>query len=119
MEVVIFASLAGRLLVVLDLIYSAEFKFRTVESVNKYRCFMIDNERDRFKYGYDAGLIIDGEVVLDEDGDISIVDEDGLCLSIKGHLKTLVGKKVRLTVISTDAIQMIEDMLANCNSDGG
>lgn len=71
-----------------------------------------DNDRDRLQYGYDAGNIIDGEVVFDEDKkEYVLLDEDGLGFSTQDLLKSLVGKKVRLTCITFESIEAIEKML--------
>jgi hypothetical protein len=71
-----------------------------------------DNARDRNLYGYDAGNIIDGEVVLDgATGEYVVVDDDGKAFSTQELLKSLAGKKVRLTCISFDAIEAIEKMV--------
>ena len=76
-----------------------------------------DNERDRNQYGYDAGTIVDGNVVLDKNtNEYVVVDEDGIAFSMQALLKTLVGQKVRLTCISFESIQNIEQMLAKTNS---
>ena len=71
----------------------------------------IDNTRDRFKYGYDAGLLVDGKVV-EKDGHIYVDPGDGTLLCVEDHLKTLLGKEVRLTVISTDAMELMSNLLA-------
>ncbi len=71
-----------------------------------------DSERERHQYGYDAGNIIDGDVVYDEERkEYVVVDDDGLAFSTQDLLKTLVGKKVRLTCISFEAIEDLEKML--------
>ena len=73
-----------------------------------------DNDRDRAQYGYDAGNIIDGDVVLDpERNEHVIVDDEGVAFSVQDLLKSLVGKKIRLTCISFEAIENIEKMMAN------
>lgn len=71
-----------------------------------------DNTRDRGLYGYDAGNIIDGEVVLDRNtNEYIVLDEDGKAFSTQELLKSLVGKKVRLTCISFESIEAIEKMM--------
>ncbi len=71
-----------------------------------------DNERDRTKYGYDAGIVMDGEVTLDPaTGEFVLLDEDGVAFSSQEVLRGLVGKRVRMTCISFEAIQTIEGML--------
>jgi len=72
-----------------------------------------DNDRDRTTYGYDAGNIIDGEVQQDpKTGEYVLVDEDKVAFSMQELLKTLMGKKVRITCISFEAIEEIEKMMA-------
>ncbi len=72
-----------------------------------------DNERDSGSYGsFDAGNIIDGIAQFDEDtGEYVVVDDEGMAFSIQTLLKKLSGKKVRLTCISFESIQNIENML--------
>lgn len=66
---------------------------------------------DRFSYGYDAGNIIDGVVQKDpETGDFVLVDDDGEKFNPRRALETLVGKKVRLTMISFDALEDMSKM---------
>lgn len=60
-----------------------------------------DNERDRHSYGFDVGNIVDGVVTKDEEtGRYVIVDEDGIGFDVLLALKSLVGEKVRVTMIS-------------------
>ncbi len=71
-----------------------------------------DNERDRFDHGFDAGQIVDGTVVLDDvTNRLVLEDEDGVCFDVQAALQTLVGKKIRLTVISFESIENIESMM--------
>jgi len=73
---------------------------------NKY-----DNERDRYAHGFDAGNIVDGEVVLDEaTGRFVLVDEDGVGFDPQVVLQRLVGKKVRMTIVSFESLIELEDM---------
>jgi hypothetical protein len=74
---------------------------------------MEDNERDRFDYGYDAGTIVDGEVKLDAGtGQYVLVDDDGKVFNPQRVLETLVGKKVRMTMVSFEAMENMEHMYA-------
>lgn len=78
-----------------------------------------DNVRDRNLYGYDAGNIVDGEVILDAmTGEYVILDDDGKAFSTQALLKSLVGKKVRLTCISFEAIETLEKIIAQAGSHG-
>jgi hypothetical protein len=73
-----------------------------------------DNSRDRFSYGYDAGVIIDGEVVYDENKrEYVIMDDDGIAFSSQSVLSGLLGQKVRITCITLESIENIQKMLAN------
>jgi hypothetical protein len=73
-----------------------------------------DNERDRFAYGYDAGQIIDGTVQQDpKTGTLLIVDDEGVGFDVLQALSTLKGKKVRLTMVTMEAMLNIEGMLHN------
>ena len=75
-----------------------------------------DNERDRTSYGYDAGSIIEGDDTLDPNtGEYVIVDEEGVAFSSQSILKSLLGQRVRLTCISFEAIQNIQNMLAEAD----
>lgn len=75
-----------------------------------------DNERDRLKYGYDAGNIIDGKVVWDENTkEYVILDDEGTAFSSQSLLKSLHGKKVRLTCISFESIENIQKMLLSAS----
>lgn len=72
-----------------------------------------DNDRDRTQYGYDAGNIIDGDVTLDaERQEYVLVDDEGVAFSVQDLLKSLIGKKVRMTCISFEAIENIEKLMA-------
>ena len=76
-----------------------------------------DNERDRKTYGYDAGSIVDGVVTVDPStGEHVLVDDDGLAFSSQEVLKTLVGKKVRMTMIGFDSIEELQNLLAKHES---
>ena len=71
-----------------------------------------DNERDRMKFGFDAGNIIDGVVTTNpETGEFVVVDDEGLAFSTQELLKSLLGKKVRITCISFEAIETIERLM--------
>lgn len=71
-----------------------------------------DNDRGRTLYGYDGGVIVDGDVVFDkEKNEYIITDEDGVSFSSQDFLKIFLGKKIRMTCISFESIQTIESML--------
>lgn len=71
-----------------------------------------DNERDRLAHGFDAGTIVDGTVVFDESrGRFVLVDEDGIGFDPQAALEALKGKKVRMTMVSFEALIELEDML--------
>lgn len=73
-----------------------------------------DNERDRNSHGFDAGTIVDGEVIFDESsGRFVLVDEDGIGFDPQHVLKELVGKKVRLTMVSFESLIELESMYQN------
>lgn len=67
---------------------------------------------DRFAYGFDAGNIVDGTVSVDPDsGEIFLLDEeDGSKFFPKEALSSLIGKKVRMTVVSFEAMEAMEAM---------
>lgn len=74
--------------------------------------FDYDNERDRHTNGFDAGVIVDGEVREDPStGELVLVDEDGKAFSSQAVLRGLVGKRVRLTCISFDAMDDVKAMV--------
>jgi predicted PilT family ATPase len=59
----------------------------------------------------DAGVIIDGEVSKNsETGELSITDDDGDVFYPERVLSSLVGKKVRMTVISFEALESMENV---------
>ena len=69
---------------------------------------------DRYKYGYDAGTIVDGTVHLDSSTNkFVLIDEDGEVFDPNSILNTLIGKKVRMTMISFESIEALEKLLAN------
>ncbi len=71
----------------------------------------IDNERDRFVHGFDAGQIIDGTVVVLENR-ILIIDEDGVGYDVTETLKTLNGHQIRLTIVTLEAMTRMESMIS-------
>lgn len=72
-----------------------------------------DNERDRFESGFDAGSIVDGLVTYDPaSGEYVITDEDGKSFSSQELFKSLVGRKVRFTCISFEAMEDLERLVA-------
>lgn len=73
-----------------------------------------DNYRDRHAHGYDAGAIVDGNVVLDEErGEYVLVDDEGVAFSIQEMLKTLAGKQVRITCVSFEAIENMQRLVSS------
>lgn len=61
---------------------------------------------------FDAGEIIDGEVVFDTKlNEYVIKDEDDNVISTQALLQKLCGKEVRFTLISFESIAVIEGML--------
>jgi hypothetical protein len=75
---------------------------------------MSDNDRDRYSYGYDAGNIIDGVVHLDlSTNKFVLIDDDGEVFDPNAVLQTLMGKKVRITMISFESMEALEKLLAN------
>lgn len=78
---------------------------------------MADNERDRFEYGFDAGVIVDGLVRVNaETGKIELVDDDGEVFCPEEALGTLQGKKIRLTVVSFEALESMTKMYGMAQS---
>jgi len=76
-----------------------------------------DNSRDRKQYGYDAGNIVDGVVTTDPStGELVLVDEDGIAFSSQSVLRELLGKKVRMTIVSFESIEELEKLLARHGS---
>lgn len=74
------------------------------------------HEGDRFEHGFDAGNIEDGLVVFDpERKEYVIMDEDGRAFSTQDMLRTLIGRKVRLTCISFEAIESLEKLMAQAD----
>lgn len=70
------------------------------------------NDEDSDKYGYDAGNIVDGTVVYDTDREEYVIqNSDGVAFSSQDFLKFNLGKDVRMTCISFEAIEIIEKML--------
>lgn len=74
-----------------------------------------DNDRDRFAHGYDAGTIVDG-VVTEDAGKIVLMDDDGTGFDPMAVLGNLKGKKVRMTIVSFDTIDFMEEMLRQSRS---
>ena len=69
-----------------------------------------DNDRDRFSHGYDAGVIVNG-VVTEIDGRLVLVDEDGVGFDPNIVLSDLKGKTVRMTIVSFETIDVMEEMI--------
>ncbi len=75
-----------------------------------------DNERDKTRYGYDAGNIVDGTSALDEArGEYVVVDDDGVAFSIQDLLKSLSGKRVRITCISFESLEKMAKLLPSAD----
>lgn len=78
-----------------------------------------DNDRNRRQYGYDGGNIIDGVVTLDpQTNEYVLVDDEGVAFSSQEVLKGLAGKQVRLTCISFESIEVIQNLLLKAQQDG-
>lgn len=79
--------------------------------------FDYDNERDRFSFGYDAGLIIDARVELDKStGEYILVDDEAKATSTQEVLKQHLGRQIRLTFIPMDSVQKLEDLIASSST---
>jgi hypothetical protein len=77
-----------------------------------------DNERDRTRYGYDAGNIVDGVVTLDQArGEYVVVDDDGIGFSVQDLFKSLLNKRVRFTCISFDSMEELEKLLVSSRTE--
>jgi hypothetical protein len=80
--------------------------------------FRYDNDRDRFSHGFDAGTIVDGTIHLDLDtGEFVLVDDDGVAFSSQDLLKSMDGKRVRISCVAFDAMEEIERMIQNSQTD--
>lgn len=72
---------------------------------------MTDDNDDRFAYGFDAGNIVDGIVQKDPvTGEFFLVDDDGEKFNPQRALATMVGKRVRMTMVSFEALENLEKM---------
>jgi hypothetical protein len=72
-----------------------------------------DNDGDRYTNGFDAGVLRDGTVTLDEKtGHLVLVDEDGIGFDPQAALAELKGKRVRLTMISFESLQNLAEIYA-------
>lgn len=70
-----------------------------------------DNDGDRFQHGFDAGVFRDGIVTLDpQNGHFVLVDEDDVGFDPQKALESLQGKRVRITLISFDALQTLGEL---------
>lgn len=70
-----------------------------------------DDERDRHLHGYDAGQIVDGVVTWDPGrGHLVLVDEDGVGFDPYTVLRLLIGKKIRMTIISQESMEDMAKM---------
>lgn len=78
-----------------------------------------DNVRDSQAYGFDAGVIVEGSVVLDEvSKEYVIVDDEGTAFSSQEFLKKLVNRSVRLTCVDMESAQKMEEMLKQLQGQG-
>lgn len=69
-------------------------------------------DEDQFANGFDAGQIQDGVVTLDEStGELVIVGDDGLAFSLQQALAKSVGKRVRVSCVSMEAMDNLQKML--------
>lgn len=69
-----------------------------------------DNTRDRYAHGYDAGIIVSG-TVSEEDGRLILVDDDGVAFDPSQVLRDLRGKQIRMTIMTFETMQTMEDMI--------
>lgn len=69
-----------------------------------------DNDRDRYAHGIDIGTIVEG-VVQVHDGKLIIMDEDGVAFDPQIVLSTLIGKKIRMTMVSFETMENLENLL--------
>jgi len=77
-----------------------------------------DNERDRNAYGYDAGTIVEGEVRWSDSlNRYVIVDDEDVGFDPNAVLQKLDGMKVRFTLVSFEAIENVEKLLAAAQKD--
>jgi hypothetical protein len=75
-----------------------------------------DNDRDRFVYGYDAGTIVEGTVSL-IDGKSVLIDDEGVAFDPQAVLAGLNGKKVRVVIVSFEAVEAIKLLLESQHRD--
>ena len=74
----------------------------------KYR-----EDPDQFAAGFDAGSIIDGKVEQDPaTGEWVIVDEEGYAFSLQRALSKYPGQSVRVTCVSSGAMENLQKLLA-------
>ncbi len=70
-----------------------------------------DNVRDRFKYGFDAGVVVDGVVAVDNNtGEHIIIDDSGVAFSPNEHMKSLNGRVVKVTIVCIDSLDVMDNM---------
>lgn len=75
-----------------------------------------DNDRDRFQYGYDAGTIVEGTVTWNESlNRFVIVDDNKVGFDPQVVLQKLDGKQIRMTIISFEAMETIENLMSQAN----
>jgi hypothetical protein len=74
-----------------------------------------DNERDRHTHGMDVGTIVDG-VVTEHEGRLILVDDEGIAFDPQVVLSSLVGKKIRMTMVSFESLENIERLVKEANS---
>lgn len=76
----------------------------------------IDNDRDRYAHGYDAGLIVDGEVYWSDNLKRYVIkDCDGVLFDIQEVMKKADGKTVRMTFVTDETVRIMEQMLEQAN----
>jgi hypothetical protein len=69
------------------------------------------HEKDRLKYGFDAGTIIDGTIRYDNSANSYFIEDvDGDKFYPNAALAALNGEKVRFTLISFKSMQHMEDL---------
>jgi len=74
-------------------------------------------ESNHDSHEFDVGEIIDGVILYDDQlNKYIIMDDEGTKFDIQSAFEKLNGKKVRLTLISFDSMDKIEDFLKSINN---
>jgi hypothetical protein len=59
----------------------------------------------------DIGVVIDGIVTKDSNGELCIINDDGESFPVEKHLKQFEGKQIRFTCISLESMEKMEETL--------